>query len=271
MTLEKCPNCGSEEVSVKKKGYTWKCDDCGKCGILRQNEGLEELIEQTCNSLNTFVRTAFIGAQKHCIDLKDREAAAIITKYMKQVGAYNLEAKMLVMTIELSALWQYHATAVKLNKSFAQGVFENSFLRFWEGTLYLFNKATVPIEFQNYGIALYRVIRVLGHLAGQIEADEYSSITSVLGGQQSKPELYDAIAQKFYAMLEFQYKNMKHEYLNDLCLVSLLKKWTPCSIEKDGVKPVNNAVDQEIGFGNSNKQCYWDVDTFLGFIVMGVY
>jgi len=109
--LDKCPKCGSEDLTIKKKIAIGKCEECGHEENIKLQSGFEQVINATYKILPKVVREAFISAQNVSFSLKERAAKVIIKEYYNEFRKVRTPAKLLrlvaKMMARLSVLWEF--------------------------------------------------------------------------------------------------------------------------------------------------------------------
>ena len=80
---DRCPQCGSDDVSSLRKKRVWKCNECGclgtlECAVGRDN-GMRRVVEATQMIVPERVREAFVSGQKISINAKIAWTKNIIT------------------------------------------------------------------------------------------------------------------------------------------------------------------------------------------------
>lgn len=221
------------------------CTRNGQRNPLPKDVGLPELVDVTCDNLDTRVRTAFIGQQAIDIRKKDLYAADIIKKATRgaRVGLFRkkLEKKIAVMIVDLATLWTFPRTSKGVTASWSMFP---GLTRLWASLTQFFNTDGVKTCVASTGAGFYRIMRALANITSNQVAAEYQSLTSTAyfqrnpsscsgasikdSNESDKLQVVTHLVENFIYVLQVQYtdcyRNM-HPTLDNL--PDMLRGWEP--------------------------------------------
>eukprot|EP01105_Mastigella_eilhardi_P021404 TRINITY_DN517_c2_g1_i4.p1 TRINITY_DN517_c2_g1~~TRINITY_DN517_c2_g1_i4.p1 ORF type:complete len:1083 (-),score=286.85 TRINITY_DN517_c2_g1_i4:2433-5441(-) len=113
LAVEVCPNCGKDDLIVRKKKNIWECNDCGYWQYLQapewqSDDGFKRVVEISQMLVPESVRMAFISTQKVSIDLKIATSKNLIREFYLGVKDKDLVVSsedVLNMLTQLCTLW----------------------------------------------------------------------------------------------------------------------------------------------------------------------
>jgi len=109
--FDSCPNCKSDDLVLRTKTAKMICMECSHVESLTQSDGLQELIETTCQVLPDVLRGAFISAQTVNFHLKDEHSRGILENFWTVFTQVRTPAKLLKiiarMMAHLSIVWEF--------------------------------------------------------------------------------------------------------------------------------------------------------------------
>uniref|UniRef100_A0A6B2L5C1 G domain-containing protein n=1 Tax=Arcella intermedia TaxID=1963864 RepID=A0A6B2L5C1_9EUKA len=109
--FEVCPECGSDDLVVRTKLASMRCEACGHMESLQQVDGLAELIEATCKVIPDVLKGAFISAQNVNFHLKEEHSRKILTEFWGAFAQVRTPTKLLKvvaqMMAKLSIIWEF--------------------------------------------------------------------------------------------------------------------------------------------------------------------
>jgi len=110
---DKCPNCGSDDVSALRKKRIWKCNECDSVGSLENQSSLEDsllrrVVEATQMIVPEYVKEAFISGQRISINTKIACTKGIITECFNAFKDTNKKLairRVLQLLARICTLW----------------------------------------------------------------------------------------------------------------------------------------------------------------------
>ena len=110
---DKCPKCGSDDVSALRKKRIWKCNECDHVGSLENKSSLEDtmlrrVVEATQMIVPEYVKEAFISGQRISINTKVACTKGIITECFNAFKDTNSKLaipRVLRLLARICSLW----------------------------------------------------------------------------------------------------------------------------------------------------------------------
>eukprot|EP01128_Nolandella_sp_AFSM9_P000600 TRINITY_DN1074_c0_g1_i2.p1 TRINITY_DN1074_c0_g1~~TRINITY_DN1074_c0_g1_i2.p1 ORF type:complete len:648 (+),score=116.23 TRINITY_DN1074_c0_g1_i2:68-1945(+) len=111
LAIDRCPNCGNDDVLIRKKKMQMICPECDYSESLKQSNGLDDMISATVNVLPEVVRDAFVSAQNVSFMLKETTSRVIIEEFYNEFNHVRTPAKLMKivakMMARLSVVWEF--------------------------------------------------------------------------------------------------------------------------------------------------------------------
>eukprot|EP01089_Gocevia_fonbrunei_P002328 TRINITY_DN12307_c0_g1_i4.p1 TRINITY_DN12307_c0_g1~~TRINITY_DN12307_c0_g1_i4.p1 ORF type:complete len:596 (-),score=104.19 TRINITY_DN12307_c0_g1_i4:43-1830(-) len=125
-----CPECGSEDILIRKIQKKMICENCGCKKSLIRSTGLGEVIKATLNLLPVLARESFISVQKVCFSTKEQHAKDIITDFAQQFDTTKVHQKSTLLKLtsrmltRLSITWQFQEHGKMYGSDIAEHMIE---------------------------------------------------------------------------------------------------------------------------------------------------
>jgi GTP-binding protein EngB required for normal cell division len=119
-----CSSCYGDDIAIKKKDLVYECYECGFTESIKIDNGRDKLVRKTYKILPSFIKIAFIKAQKVSFDLKEEHSLTIIKEFWDNWSYPNTINNFLIlvanMMAELSLNWE-----LKHNHQYADYIANN--------------------------------------------------------------------------------------------------------------------------------------------------
>jgi len=163
--LDCCPQCGDDDLSVKRRLRVAKCNSCSTVTDLTQPCGLDEIVRATHKIIPKVATEAFISAQVVNFKLKDHHARVVLEEFLGEYEQCRLQSSLLKtiarMLTRLSILWDFqthgHVYGMQIATSLVnQLTFRDKLLLLMWNQL---NTALTPAYTISFGIVWNKCIR----------------------------------------------------------------------------------------------------------------
>lgn len=105
---ESCPECGSDDISVRKKRMKWCCNECGHLENLKElsvaHEGLAQVVNLTHRIVPDIVKESFVAGQRVSIRTKLKGSRELIREFFKNRSESNNQSVIDIMA-RICTLW----------------------------------------------------------------------------------------------------------------------------------------------------------------------
>lgn len=103
-----CPECGSDDLSVRKKRMEWCCNECGHLEELKEltiaHEGLAQVVNLTHRIVPDIVKESFVAGQRVSIRTKLKGSRELIREFFKSPSGSNNQNVIDIMA-RICTLW----------------------------------------------------------------------------------------------------------------------------------------------------------------------
>lgn len=206
-TFEKCPNCGSDDIIIRKKKQVMLCEECDHQESLQVKNGLDAMISATCRVLPEVVRDAFVSAQNVSFMLKETASRVIIEEFYNEFNHVRTQAKLLKivakMMARLSIVWEFKKHGHIYGATIARDLVSSFTLK--DRMNLLFHKKTNQqrVHVAALGILWNRCLRNLAmSLFKAWDAQDFTEANSVLTCQSLFNEIFSAMNQEMLEEIE---------------------------------------------------------------------
>ncbi|KAL6054920.1 G domain-containing protein [Balamuthia mandrillaris] len=109
--FDKCPECESEEIVIRRKTKMLECESCGHSLSVANDNGLAKVIKTTIKILPVLAKDSFIAAQSVSFHLKEDQAKKVLLESEKDFERVRGKGSLVKITAKmltrLSIIWQF--------------------------------------------------------------------------------------------------------------------------------------------------------------------
>lgn len=129
LKIERCPECGSDDIEIRKSKQIVCCESCGKTSSMKVSR--KDIITSTLNILPKITRDAFIFAQAYSCSHKDERAKEVIREHVREFSGTclggNLSRVFTKTLVRLAILWKIQHYGIAVSKEIASRMLQRAY------------------------------------------------------------------------------------------------------------------------------------------------
>lgn len=186
-----CPQCGSDDLDIRKKRKIIECEDCGTIYPLVTNNGLDNLVMMTANILPDVAKDNFVAAQQISIHQKNIAARESIYDFKLSLDIQNREHRIqqiIQLLVKLSNIWGFRINSLKSNTD--DSIYDTIFSALDSISRSKYNiddDLAISIVWNQAVSSLYR----------EIFKESFGTLTQIITDQQLQEDLPDLTVKAF--------------------------------------------------------------------------